>query len=145
MCVSQIGARSVTKLHSWAFDRLYQYLEYKGETRGVEVLKENEWNTSKTCSRCGDDTSSNRVERGLYVYSSYELVANADCNEAESMRQKITLSPHGEDRSTGCVVVRETGGLSSSRKARSTSGKLLCNWSPPNQAWSVGRRSLCDI
>jgi len=58
--------------------------------RGVEVLKENEWNTSKTCSRCGDDTKSNRVERGLYVCSSCELVANADCNGSENMRQKIT-------------------------------------------------------
>ena len=74
------------------------------EMRGVEVLKENEWNTSKTCSRCGDDTKSNRVERGLYVCSSCELVANADCNGAENMRQKITPSPHGEDRSNGCVA-----------------------------------------
>ena len=85
--------------------------------RGVEVLKENEWNTSKTCSRGGDDTKSNRVERGLYVCSSCELVANADCNGTENMRQKITPSPHGEDRSNGCVVVREAVGLSSPRKA----------------------------
>ena len=27
----------------------------------------------------------------------------------------------------------------------STSGKLLCSWSTPNQAWLVGRRNLCDI
>jgi transposase len=78
------------------------------EMRGVEVLKENEWNTSKTCSRCGDDTKSNRVERGLYVCSSCELVANADCNGAENMRQKITPSPHGEDRSNGCVAQPST-------------------------------------
>jgi len=50
------------------------------DPRGVEVLKENEWNTSKTCSQCGDDTKSNRKYRGLYVFSSCELVANADCN-----------------------------------------------------------------
>ncbi|SIS16180.1 putative transposase [Natronorubrum thiooxidans] len=105
---SDWGKTGNKKLHSWAFDRIYQYLEYKGEIRGVEVLKENEWDTSKTCSHCGDDTKSNRVERGLYVCSSCELVANADCNGAENMRQKITPSPHGEDRSNGCVVVRET-------------------------------------
>ena len=84
------------KLNTWPFDRIYQYLEYKGEMRGVAVLTENEWNTSKTCSRCGDDTKSNRVERGLYRCSSCELVANADCNGAENMRQKTTPSPHGE-------------------------------------------------
>jgi len=96
------GAMGNKKLHSWAFDRIYQYLAYKGEICGVEVLKENEWDTSKTCSACGDDTKSNRVERGLYVCSSCELVGNADCNGAENMRQKITPSPHGEDRSNGC-------------------------------------------
>ncbi|ELY43814.1 putative IS1341-type transposase (TCE32) [Natronorubrum sulfidifaciens JCM 14089] len=108
---SDWGKTGNKKLHKWAFDRIYQYLEYKGEIRGVEVLKENEWNTSKTCSRCGDDTKSNRVERGLYVCLSCEMVANADCNGAENMRQKITPSPHGEDRSNGCVVVRETTSL----------------------------------
>ena len=68
------------------------------------MLKENEWNTSKTCSRCGDDTKSNRKHRGLYVCQSCGLVGNADCNGAENMRQKITPSPHGEDRSNGCVA-----------------------------------------
>jgi len=105
---SDWGKTGNKKLHSWAFDRLYQYLDYKGETRGVEVLKENEWNTSEACSRCGDSTKSNRVERGLYVCSSCELVANADCNGAENMRQKITSSPHSEDRSNGCVAQPST-------------------------------------
>jgi len=39
---SDWGKTGNKKLHSWAFDRLYQYLEYKGEMRGVEVLKERE-------------------------------------------------------------------------------------------------------
>jgi transposase len=72
------------------------------------LLKENEWNTSKTCSKCGDDTKSNRKHRGLYVCSSCGLVGNADCNGAENMRQKITPSPHGEDRSNGCVAQPST-------------------------------------
>ncbi|WP_435349257.1 RNA-guided endonuclease InsQ/TnpB family protein [Haloarchaeobius sp. HRN-SO-5] len=101
---SDWGKTGNKKLHTWAFDRISQYLDYKGKERGVKVLKENEWNTSKTCSRCGDDTKSNRTHRGLYVCSSCELVANADCNGAENMRQKITPSPHGEDRSNGCVA-----------------------------------------
>ncbi|MFB1066547.1 RNA-guided endonuclease InsQ/TnpB family protein [Natrinema sp. H-ect4] len=101
---SDWGKTGNKKLHTWAFDRIYQYLDYKGEERGVEVLKENEWDTSRTCSGCGDDTKSNRVERGLYACSSCELVGNADCNGAENMRQEITPSPHGEDRSNGCVA-----------------------------------------
>ena len=105
---SDWGKTGNKKLHTWAFDRIYRYLEYKGEIRGVKVLKENEWDTSKTCSKCGDDTKANRVERGLYVCSSCELVGNADCNGAENMRQKITPSPHGEDRSNGCVAQPST-------------------------------------
>jgi putative transposase len=98
------GKTGNKKLHTWAFDRLYQYLNYKGEERGVAVLKENEWETSKTCSECGDDRTANRTERGLFVCQSCGMVANADCNGAENMRQKITPSPHGEDRSNGCVA-----------------------------------------
>ena len=101
---SNWGKTGNKKLHTRAFDRISQYLEYKGEIRGVEVLKENEWDTSKTCSKCGDDTKANRVERGLYVCQSCGLVRNADCNGAENMRRKIPPSPHGEERSTGCVA-----------------------------------------
>jgi hypothetical protein len=30
-------------------------------------------------------------------------------------------------------------------RVASTSGKLLCSWSPSNQAWLVGKKSLCSI
>ena len=98
-----LGKTANKWLHTWAFDRLYQYLNYKGEEHGVEVLKKNEWNTSKTCCECRDTADSNRVERGLYVCDSCGLVANADCNGAENIRQKITPSP-SQDRSTGCLA-----------------------------------------
>jgi len=98
-----LGKTANKWLHTWAFDRLYQYLRYKGEEHGIEVLKENEWNTSKTCCECGDTADSNRVERGLYVCDSCGLVANADCNGAENIRQKITPNP-SVDRSNGCLT-----------------------------------------
>jgi len=94
---SNWGKTGNKKLHPWAFDRIYQYLEYRGEIRGVEVLKETEWDTSKTCSKCGDDTKSNRKHRGLYVCQSCGLAGNADCNGAENMRQKITYDTAPED------------------------------------------------
>jgi len=98
-----LGKTANKWLHTWAFDRLYQYLAYKGEEQGVEVLKKNEWNTSKTCCECGEMADSNRVERGLYVCDSCGMVANADCNGAENIRQKITPSP-SQDRSNGCLA-----------------------------------------
>jgi transposase, IS605 OrfB family, central region len=85
---SDWGKTGNKKLHSWAFDCLYQYLAHKGEERGVEVVKKNEWGTSKTCLACGDDSDGTRIERGLYVCSGCELVGNADCNGAENIRQR---------------------------------------------------------
>ena len=99
-----LGKTANKWLHTWAFDRLYQYLAYKGEEHGVEVLKKNEWNTSKTCCRCGEAADSNRVERGLYVCDSCGMVANADCNGAENIRQQITQSPPNKDMSNGCLA-----------------------------------------
>ncbi len=89
--------------HSWAYDRIYQHLKYKGKDRGVEVLKE-AVETGAVCSECGSDAELHSVEPGLYGCSVCELVANADCNLAENVRQRVTPSPHGEDRSTGCVA-----------------------------------------
>jgi len=61
--------------------RNFSYIR-QGEDCGVEVLKGSNWETSKTCCRCGDDTNANRVNRGLYV----------------------SPVPYGEDRNTGCVA-----------------------------------------
>jgi len=105
---SDWGKTGNKKLHSWAFDRIYQYLAYKGEIRGVEVLKENEWNTSKTCSACGDTTKSNRVERGLYVCSSCGLVGERGLQRGGEYASEDNPSPHGEDRSNGCVAQPST-------------------------------------
>lgn len=79
---------------------------------GVSVEKESERDTSKTCSNCGKKCNSNRVERGLYVCDECGLVANADVNGAENMRQKVTpslcQSGDGGDRSNGWLAQPST-------------------------------------
>jgi ribosomal protein L37AE/L43A len=45
--------------------------------------------SSKTCSACGTEDGSQRVERGLYVCDECGVVANADVNGAENIRQKV--------------------------------------------------------
>jgi hypothetical protein len=42
--------------------RNFSYI-HQGEEREVAVLKGSDWETSKTCCRCSDDTNANRVER----------------------------------------------------------------------------------
>ncbi|MFB6176255.1 MAG: zinc ribbon domain-containing protein, partial [Halobaculum sp.] len=81
---------------------------YKAEMNGISVETVSEQNTSKSCSCCGQTRDANRVERGLYVCDECELVANADVNGAENIRQKVTPSPHSEDRSNGWLAQPST-------------------------------------
>jgi putative transposase len=79
-------------LHGWAFNRFTTLLEYKTEVEGIEVVQKSERGTSKSCSVCGRKRRANRQERGLYVCDECGLVANADTNGAENIRQKYSES-----------------------------------------------------
>ena len=101
------GTHGNLDLHSWAFDRFTTLLTYKAEMEGISVETVSEQDTSKSCSCCGQSRDTNRVERGLYVCGECELVANADVNGAENIRQKVTPSPT-EDRSNGWLAQPST-------------------------------------
>jgi putative transposase len=100
------GSHGNLDLHAWPFDRFPSMLEYKGEAVGINVLREDERGTSKTCSGCGKEDKSQRVERGLYVCDACGLVANADCNGAENLRQEVlpNRATDGGDRDTGWMA-----------------------------------------
>jgi len=51
---------NATWQHSWAFRRLYEYVEYKAEEYGVGVVQVDPRNTSKRCSTCGFTHGDNR-------------------------------------------------------------------------------------
>ncbi|WP_283401701.1 transposase [Halorubrum sp. DM2] len=46
--------------HKWAFERLYEYVEYKAEPRGITVGRVEPENTSRRCSTCGFTHPDNR-------------------------------------------------------------------------------------
>jgi putative transposase len=102
---SEWGRHGNKRLHDWAFNTLLDQIEYKAAERGIEIERVDEarLKTSKTCCACGTAADSHRVERGLYVCESCELVANADCNAAENMRATVTPSP-ATDRSNGSLA-----------------------------------------
>jgi putative transposase len=93
-------------LHGWAFDRFTTMLEYKAEAEGITVELVSERDTSKSCSVCGRTDVSQRVERGLYACDDCGLVANADTNGAENIRQKVlpNLATDGGDRDNGWMA-----------------------------------------
>lgn len=47
------GKRVRFRLHRWAFDQLQEFIEYKAQAEGIEVMYVNPAYTSKTCSFCG--------------------------------------------------------------------------------------------
>lgn len=67
---------------SWAFRQLIDFIEYKCARYEIPVLFVDPRGTSKTCSRCGHDSSSNRPSQSLFrcVKCGYET--NADRNAA---------------------------------------------------------------
>ena len=77
---------------------------------GLSVEKVSEQGTSKSCSWCGRKRDANRVERGLYVCDECDMVANADVNGAENIRQNVSPSPttDGGDRSNGWLAQPST-------------------------------------
>ena len=81
-------------------------LEYKATERGISVELVDERDTSKSCACCGTTDDTQRVERGLYVCDECELVANADVNGAENIRQKVlpSLACDGGDRDNGWMA-----------------------------------------
>ena len=99
------GKHGNLDLHGWAFDRFTSMLDYKAEERGIAVITKSERNTSKTCSTCGRSADRQRVQRGLYVCEC-GLVANADSNGAENIRQKVlpNLACDGGDRDNGWLA-----------------------------------------
>ncbi len=46
--------------HKWAFNRLYEYVEYKAEKCGIDVAQVDPTNTSRRCSQCGFTHPDNR-------------------------------------------------------------------------------------
>jgi len=122
------GKHGNLDLHSWAFDRFTDLLEYKAEMEGITVEEVSERDTSKTCSCCGRTQKANRVERGLYVCDECDTVANADVNGAENLRQKVSpsLATDGGDRSNGWLAQpstylfdKETGAFAPQQQATS--------------------------
>ena len=100
------GSHGNLDLHGWAFDRFTEMLEYKAAERGISVERVDERDTSKSCAPCGRTDDSQRVERGLYVCEECGLVANADVNGAENIRQKVlpNLACDGGDRDNGWMA-----------------------------------------
>jgi len=94
------GIRGRTKVrrgqrsrHSnWAFYQLRTFVQYKGLLAGVPIVLVDPRDTSKTCSRCGHCSKSNRSTRDEFRCSNCGHVAPADWNAAVNIAAKAAVN-----------------------------------------------------
>ena len=70
--------------HKWAFDRLYEYVEYKAEEYGIVVEQVDPADTSRRCSHCGFTDPDNR-ERETFECLDCGYENHADYNAAKNI------------------------------------------------------------
>ncbi|MFW6072145.1 MAG: zinc ribbon domain-containing protein [Thermoplasmatota archaeon] len=76
------------RYHVWAFNKLYQYVEYKAREHDIQVKQIDPKNTSRICSKCGHIDKNNRSkERFKCKKCGYEL--HADYNASKNIGIKL--------------------------------------------------------
>lgn len=73
------------KFHAWAFRRLYDYVAYKAEVKGIIVTQVDPAYTSKRCSKCGTTQDENRPLQGKFCCQKCGYEVNADYNAAKNI------------------------------------------------------------
>jgi putative transposase len=70
--------------HKWAFEQLYEYVEYKADLHGINVEQVDPENTSRRCSKCGFTHPDNRESESFECLKcGYEN--HADYNAAKNI------------------------------------------------------------
>jgi len=96
--------------HKWAFDRLYDYVEYKAELHGIDVAQVDPENTSRRCSHCGFTHPDNRDgEDFACLKCGYEN--HADYNAAKNIGLRYLRRNQTGDGGGAPVGVRLNRGM----------------------------------
>lgn len=70
----------------WSFNQLRQFLAYKAQLSGVELVTVNPRHTSRTCSACGHCAKENRQSQAGFLCVNCGHSLNADFNAALNIR-----------------------------------------------------------
>jgi len=66
--------------------KLTQYITYKANWQGIQVIKTDERETSRTCSKCS--LEGKRINQGLFICRNCGYQANADFNAVKNIRNR---------------------------------------------------------
>ena len=85
-------------IHAWAFGQLHDFIEYKAEAYGFDVLEVDPRNTSQGCSRCGYVDAANRHGHH-FACKACGYTLHAGLNGARNVRLRGLLARQvlGED------------------------------------------------
>lgn len=82
--------------HSWSFNQLRAFVEYKARLAGVTVILVDASNTSRTCPSCGYCDKGNRPTRALFRCGQCNLSGCADTIAAENIRRAAVNRPYAD-------------------------------------------------
>jgi IS605 OrfB family transposase len=85
----------------WAFDRLYNYVEYKAEAQGLFVDTTSPKNTSKRCADCKSVQDSNRPTRETFECQQCGNRNHADYNAAKNVAERYLRREQQSSRRRG--------------------------------------------
>jgi IS605 OrfB family transposase len=93
----------------WAFGQLAAYIEYKAAIAGIEVVKVDPRNTSRTCFECGHCEKLNRKSQAVFKCRSCNFFGNADLNAAKNIAarafvNRLIVSGQPRNKPTTLVV-----------------------------------------
>ena len=136
--------RTRQKISQWSFYTQKQYLKYKGEEVGIEVVEVSEAYTSKTCPHCGNfNTPKNRNyfcwRCGLSCHREIVGAYNILTVYRYGVIMADDLFPHPTPKYLRILFTLNFRGLPSGARRRSSS-------SPGGGLMVVkGRKSMCDL
>jgi len=89
--------------HVWCFDKLYQFVKYKAEEKGIKVVQIDPKNTSRKCSRCGYVEKSNRrkavfkcKECGYELHADFNASKNIGLKYLQTRQKSVSSSGQGQ-------------------------------------------------
>ena len=100
------------RLHAWAFRRLYAYVSYKADERGIAVEQVNPEYTSQRCSPtdCGFTVRDNRSSQERFECQNCGYELHADYNAAKNVGFKLLRRLHTSSDGDAPVGVRINAG-----------------------------------
>ena len=81
-----------SRIGSWGFDQLRQFIAYKAQAAQVLIKFINPKYTSQMCSDCGHVDRGNRFSQSKFCCKQCGLIDHADCNAARNIRARALVN-----------------------------------------------------